>query len=128
MDHELIIKIYDWIGLFFFISALISSLFWVVFAWVTMRKLRKNIEIKEHLGMEFISGYNAFNVSHALVFGKHIKEEDKKPFDIAFDADLTLIYKHTTKTDRVLGRIFCLSGVVSLLLLVPMAFIDFFIN
>lgn len=42
--------------------------------------------------MELISGYDAFNVAHALVFGKHIKEEDKKPFDVVFDADLSLIY------------------------------------
>lgn len=76
--------------------------------------------------MELISGYDAFNVAHALVFGKHIKEEDKKPFDVVFDADLSLIYKHTTKFDRILARIFYICTLTSLTLVIPLALIDYF--
>lgn len=120
--------LYDFLKIFVVCGMVISAVLWVTFSWITMRKLRKNPEVKDHLGAEFISGYDAFNVSYALVFGKHIKEDDKKPFNAVFDADLTLIYKYTTRFDRLLGRIFCFVGVASTLLLIPLVFIDFVIK
>ena len=66
---------------------LITGALWVIFPCITMRKLRKYLAIKDHLGVEFISGYVAFNVSYALVFEKRNTKEDKKFLDTNFDAD-----------------------------------------
>ena len=127
MDNQLIMVVYDFLKIFVVCGMIITGVLWVTFSWITMRKLRKNPEIKGHLGAEFISGYDAFNVAHTFVFDKYRNKKVKSSLDV-FDADLTLIYKYTTRFDRLLGRIFCFVGVASTLLLIPLVFIDFFIK
>lgn len=119
--------VYKWIEGFAFFGMLFSCLLWVIFAWVTMRKLRKNPDIKNNLGMELISGYDAFNVAHALVFDKYRNKKVKSSLDV-FDADLPLIYKHTTKFDRLLARVFYLLMLLSGSLLFLVSLINFFIK
>ncbi len=90
------------IMLFTFISAIL----FVIFGQVTVRKLRKNHETKDYLGVEFASGWDILNVAQALSIPKCIKEKFKQSKFSFFFADTDLIYKHTNKLDRFLARIF----------------------
>jgi len=40
--------------------------FFILFGQITVRKLRKNPDTKERLGIEFISGWDIINVAQAL--------------------------------------------------------------
>ena len=48
----------------FLVGCLLSAVLYVVFGQVTVRKLRKNPNTKELLGMEFISGWDIIKHSH----------------------------------------------------------------
>jgi hypothetical protein len=93
------------VGIFALLS-FISAILFVVFGQVTVRKLRKNPEIKEHLGIEFASGWDIFNVAQALSIPKCIKEKFKYSKVSFLYADADLLYKHTNKFDRFLARVF----------------------
>lgn len=86
--------------------AIIGSIFLVIFGQVTVRKLRKNTEAKDALGIEFINGWDIIHAGMALTlhrkFGRRIK---KAPFGL-LHADPDLLYKHTTILDRILSRVF----------------------
>ena len=127
MDNQLIMVVYDFLKIFVVCGMIITGVLWVIFSWITMRKLRKNPEIRDHLGAELISGYDAFNVAHTLVFDKYRNKKVKSSLDV-FDADLPLIYKHTTKFDRLLARVFYLLMLLSGSLLFLVSLINFFIK
>ena len=86
--------------------AIIGSIFLVIFGQVTVRKLRKNTEAKDALGIEFISGWDIIHAGMALTlprkFGRRIR---KAPFGLLY-ADSDLLYKHTTIFDRIIARVF----------------------
>ena len=70
-----------------------------------MRKLRKNPETKHELGVEFVSGWDIFNVAQALTLPKSIAQRISDNFK-GFEANVDLLYKHTTVFDRLLARMF----------------------
>lgn len=45
---------------------LVSMFMYLIFSQVTMRKLRKHPETKGVLGVEFVSGWDDFNVAQAF--------------------------------------------------------------
>ena len=108
---------------------LISLIIFVIFGQVTVRKLRENPETKGELGMEFVSGWDIFNVAWALAWPKKYGRWSKKGPLGMLRADVDLLYKHTTRFDRVLARVFfvpwSISG-FSILILCIMDRIGFF--
>lgn len=90
------------------ILGFITSILFVVFGQVTVRKLRKNPETKDHLGLEFVSGWDILNVAKALALPKWLSDKlEGTPLFFLY-ADSDLLYKHTTKFDRILARVFYL--------------------
>lgn len=86
-------------GIFF------SMILFVLFGQITVRRLRKNPETKDSLGVSFASGWDILNVAQALTLPKHVTRRINNN-SAGFEADPDLLYKHTTVFDRVLARIF----------------------
>jgi hypothetical protein len=87
-----------------FCIAIIGWILFVIFGQATVRKLRKNPETKDALGIEYISGWDILNVAQALTFTKKFNKQIKKaPFG-TLHADAEVLYEHTTKLDRILAR------------------------
>ena len=109
--------------------AIIGSIFLVIFGQVTVRKLRKNPETKDALGLEFVSGWDIFNVAMALTLPKKYALWRKKAALGMLHADASLLYTHTTTIDRILARVFyilCALAVFFLLALFLMKDFGFF--
>jgi len=83
----------------------IACILFVVFGQITVRKLRKNPETKQVLGIEFASGWDILNVAQALTLPKAIAQKLREK-SMGLEADPNLLYKHTTLFDRVLARVF----------------------
>ena len=83
----------------------IACILFVVFGQITVRKLRKNPETKQALGIEFASGWDILNVAQALTLPKAIAQKLREK-SMGLEADPNLLYKHTTLFDRVLARVF----------------------
>ena len=112
-----------------FCVLLIALILCVIFGQVTVRKLRKNPVTKDALGIEFVSGWDIFNVAMALTLPKKYALWRKGAALGMLHADANLLYKHTTRMDRVLARIFyilCALAVFFLLVLFLMQDFGFF--
>ncbi len=102
---------------------------YVIFGQVTVRKLRKNPETKQALGIELLSGWDIFNVAQALTLPKAIAQRIKRnstSMGLGFEADPDILYKHTTVFDRVLARVFYTLFTLSGFALIILAMLDFF--
>jgi len=97
-------------------------IFLVLFGQITVRKLRKKTELKNKLGVSFVSGSDIFSVAQALWLPKTMIRKIQKSSLSFLHADSELLYKHTTIFDRVLARIFytlfVLSGFSMIILVV----------
>ena len=93
----------------FGIAAAVGITAWilfVIFGQVTVRKLRKNPEMKDELGVEFLSGWDIFNVAQALSMPRSLVQKFKKSPLSFLHANYDLLYKHTNGFDRFLARLF----------------------
>ena len=98
------------IALSFTVVALVLQ---IIFSNVTVRRLRKNSETKDALGAEFFSGMDALNVVRALCFSRSRNREARKGMASFLVADADLIYKHTSKKERVFGRVLATAYLVA---------------
>lgn len=87
-------------------TVFIVMLLYILFAQVTVKKLRKNPETKEHLGMEFVSGWGIINVAQALAMPSWIMRKFKKAKLSFLYANVDILTKHTNKFDRLLACAF----------------------
>jgi hypothetical protein len=85
---------------------IITLILFVIFGQATVRKLRKNPETKDSLGIEFVSGWDIFNVAQALALPRKYAQWRKKAPLGMLHADADLLHKHTTRFDRILARVF----------------------
>ena len=76
-----------------------------MFGQITVRKLRKNPETKNALGTEFASGWDILNTAQALAIPKIWAQKLKSSPLSGLYADVDLLYKNTSKFDRVLAFI-----------------------
>ena len=106
--------------------AIIACILFVIFGQATVRKLRKNPETKDVLGMEFVSGWDIFNVAQALALPRRYAQWRKKAPLGMLHANVDLLYKHTTRFDRILARIFFVPWIVAGLFGVVLMLLDFF--
>lgn len=97
--------------LFMFIAAFV----YVVFGQVTVRKLRKNPEIRSKLGLELASGWDILNVAGALSRPKWLSERIRKSTLAFTAADERPLYIHTNKFDRFLARLLTALGIGSVI-------------
>ena len=112
-----------------FAVGLVGITLYVVFGQVTVRKLRKNPATKDHLGIEFASGWDILNVAQALSLPrKLVQKMESNPFPFLV-ANSELLYKHTSKLDRFLARLFYWTftlGGVSMICLAALDGLGFF--
>jgi hypothetical protein len=105
-------------GIFF------TAVLFVLFGQLTVRKLRKNPETKDSLGISLASGWDIINVANAFCEPKWYRERVKKSPMAAFSADYDLLYRHTTLFDRILARVFMFLWVSSGACLILFALLD----
>ena len=109
-----------------FSGIFVTAILLVLFGQITVRKLRKNPETKDSLGISLASGWDIINVASALCAPKCYRERVKNSPLIAFSADYDLLYKHTTLFDRILGRAFWGLTVISSFSLILFGLLDDF--
>ena len=108
-------------GIFF-----IAMFLFVIFGQVTVRKLRKNPETKEELGIEFASGWDILNVAGALAMPRWLNRKLRNtPLSYLY-ANADLLDKNTNTFDRVLAILFYWMFVYSVLVLMSLAALDGF--
>ena len=90
------------IAIFMFFSLIL----YVVFGQVTVRKLRKNPDTKNALGVELASGWDIINVAQALAIPRSwAKKLENSPLSALY-AKSEFLLKNTTRFDRILAVIF----------------------
>ena len=107
----------------------LSTVFLLLFSWITVRKLKKNTETKKLLGFEFISGWNILNAAQALSLPRIITNKLKNSPGSFLYADADALYQHTNKFDKFLARLFywtCVPATISLLILIILDEFNFF--
>ena len=87
-------------GMFF------TAILYVAFGQITVRKLRKNPETKNSLGIEFVSGWDIINVAQALAMPGFILRKLKNKKSMSLFANTEILIKHTNKFDRTLAFLF----------------------
>ena len=107
------------IGMLFVFFALIL---YVVFGQITVKKLRKNPETKESLGIEFASGWDILNVAQALAIPRSWSRKlESSPLSGLY-AKSELLRQNTSSFDKALAFIFywlfTISGFFMILLVV----------
>jgi hypothetical protein len=95
------------------VLAFFACILYVLFGQITVRKLRKNRETKEQLGVEFFSGWDILNVAAALSRPNWLSEKYKKSNLSGLAANSDVLYRNTTLFDRILARIFWFSYAIS---------------
>ncbi len=106
----------------------ISAILFVIFGQVTVRKLRKNPETKQVLGIEFASGMDILNAAQALSLPKAIVQKIRANPAGALHADPDLLYMHTTAFDRLLARLFYWSWMSSAFGLIALSMAYFLLD
>lgn len=109
-----------------FCLALIACVLFVLFAQVTVRKLRKNPEAKNALGVELASGWDIINVAGALSRPRWLSRKFEASRLAALSANAEVVYAHTNRFDRILGRLFLGAYVTSGVLLVMFSLLSMF--
>lgn len=97
----------------FSLVGIVAAILWVVFGEVTVRRLRTNSETRGKLGAELYSGWDIVTVAQALSMPKWIARRSGTLYGML--PDTKLLYRHTTKFDRILARAFYWTGVAATL-------------
>ena len=84
----------------------VAWILFVIFGQVTVRRLRKNLETKRELGIEFLSGWDILNVAQALSIPRPMTRKLENSRLSFLHANTDLLYKHTNWFDRFLARLF----------------------
>lgn len=106
------------------VLGLIACILYILFGQITVRKLRKNPETKDSLGLEYVSGWDIINVAQALAFPRSWSKKLESGRLSFLYADVAVIQSHTTKFDRFLGALFYWLLMVSGLSLALLALLD----
>lgn len=104
----------------------IAMILFVIFGQVTVRKLRKNPETKDELGIEFASGWDIINVAGALAMPRWLNRKLRNtPLSYLY-ANADLLDKSTNTFDRILAALFYWMFVSSVLVIITLAILDGF--
>jgi ABC-type multidrug transport system fused ATPase/permease subunit len=101
-----------------------ALILFVVFGQVTVRKLRRNSETKDHLGVEFASGWDILNVAQALSLPRSWNKRMENSSLSFLRANPEKLVKHTTKFDRILAKLLYFVSLTSVLMLITLALLN----
>ena len=85
---------------------LTGFIFYVIFGQITVKKLRKNPDVKDALGFEFASGWDIYNVAQALSLPKSLKRRLEDSPLSAMYAKSECLQKNTNTFDKILAFLF----------------------
>lgn len=91
----------------------LSMVLYVVVGQITVRRLRKNPEIRRLLGMELASGWDILNVAGALSRPKCFSEMVRNSPLSFLAADERPLYANTNIVERCIARVFFWSWITS---------------
>lgn len=94
------------IFIFLVLGLLLTMILFVLFGQITVRKLRKNSETKQELGMEFVSGWDILNVAQSLALPISLVRKFRTTPLSFMSSDPDLLIQHTSKFDRILACAF----------------------
>jgi hypothetical protein len=97
---------------------LMGLIFYVVFGQITVKKLRKNPDTKDALGVEFASGWDIYNVAQALSLPKSLTRRLEGSPLSAMYARSECLQKNTSVFDKILAFLFYWLFTVSGLILI----------
>ena len=101
------------------IGLIISGILFVLFGEVTVRRLRKNQQTKDVLGVEFVSGADTVNVAIALSLPLSLYNRLFRRKNLYFtNADAVKIYAFTNRFDRFMARLFFWSYLTTVLAII----------
>ncbi|WP_160154709.1 hypothetical protein [Microbulbifer sp. ALW1] len=89
-----------------FVDMLFACVLFVAFGQLTVRKLRKKPETRDHLGIEFASGWDILNVAQALAIPRSWSKRMERSPLASLNARSDIVHQYTNKFDKVLGCIF----------------------
>ncbi len=104
--------------------AFIACILYVIFGQITVRKLRKNPETKDKLGIEFVSGWDILKVAQALSLPRFMTDKLKQSPLSGLFADADILFEHTTRFDKILARVFYWLYAISGLSMILLMFLD----
>lgn len=87
-------------------SSFVVAILYVVFGEITVRRLRKNPETKEALGLDFVGGRDIVSVAIALSVPRRLNRKARRSKIYFMFADADVLYQYTNPVDRVLARLF----------------------
>lgn len=95
-------QLLGFIAIFMFLACIL----YVLFGQITVRKLRKNPNTKDALGLELASGWDIINVAQVFSLPKSwTKKIEDSRFSFMY-ANASILYENTNKFDHALGCIF----------------------
>lgn len=100
-----------------FFCMIFSLLLCVLFGQLTVRRLRKNPETKNFLGVEFASGWDIFNAAQALALPRFIARKLAESPMANFSANREILDNNTNVFDKFLANAFYWLLVLSITLI-----------
>ena len=89
-----------------FLSFVLWGILFVVFGEVTVRRLRKDLQVRRQMGYEFFPGWDIVNVAVALSWPRRIMRWLDSRAVLGLHAHSETMYRHTSGLDRFLARAF----------------------
>ena len=84
----------------------LAMILYILFGQITVRKLRKNPNTKDELGVEFASGWDVLNVAGTLALPRWLNRKLRNsPLSYLY-ANAEILDENTNLFDRVLATIF----------------------
>lgn len=108
------------------IELFFAMILFVVFGQVTMRKLRKNPNTKNELGLELASGWDILNVAGSLFWPRWLNKKLKNTPLSSLYADAEILNKHVNLFDKALAKVFYFFWVTSILIILTLAILSSF--
>ncbi len=92
-------------GAVYLVLFFLTGTLFIVFGQVTVRRLRKDPATSRYLGFEFFPGWDIINAAVALSWPRRLKWRlDHGPLS-DFHANTEILYRHTSRVDRLLARV-----------------------
>ena len=99
---------------------LIGLVLYVIFGQITVRRLRKNLNTKNALGIELVSGWDIYNVAQALSLPRSLTRKLEGSPLSAMHVKSECLRENTTAFDKVLAFLFywlfTMSGLILIML------------
>jgi len=88
------------------LNSFICMVLYIAFGQITVRKLRRNKNTKDSLGIEYASGWDIINVAQALSLPTYVIRKLRRSSLSPLYADREVLIENTTRFDRLLAFVF----------------------